>query len=66
MPAKFRFGKLRDKNLGTTCCAATDVIRGCHPAQPHHWAIYDRITDVFAHGTFRDVSLLNLWQGRSA
>jgi uncharacterized protein len=39
---------------------------GYRPPQPYHWQIYGRLFDVFANGSFWDVSITNLWKGQSS
>lgn len=42
------------------------VAAGYHPPTPRHWAIYGELENVFASGSFWDVSAINLWRGQSA
>ncbi len=37
---------------------------GYHPPQPHHWAIYGQLFDVYSHGSFYKVTMTNLWTGQ--
>ena len=39
---------------------------GYQPLQPRHWAIYGHLFDVFARGSFWDVTTTNLWTGQSS
>lgn len=39
---------------------------GYQPPQPRHWAIYGQLFNVFASGSFRDVTITNLWTGQSS
>jgi uncharacterized protein len=39
---------------------------GYRPPQPYHWRIYGRLFDVFANGSFWDVSAMNLWTGQTS
>lgn len=39
---------------------------GYRPPQPHHWAIYGQLFDVFANGSFFDVSAINMGKGQLA
>ncbi len=38
--------------------------QGYQPPQPRHWAIYGQLFNVFAHGSFWNVTTTNLWTGQ--
>jgi uncharacterized protein len=37
---------------------------GFRPPQPHHWAIYGQLFDVYSNGSFLKVTTTNLWTGQ--
>jgi uncharacterized protein len=39
--------------------------QGYQPPQPHHWSIYGPLFNVYANGSFLDVTRANLWQGQA-
>jgi uncharacterized protein len=38
--------------------------QGYEPPQPRHWPLYGQMFNVYANGSFLDVTTLNLWKGQ--